>query len=147
MKPVDHKQQRQRSIQPNKASVISVVYDGECPICKMSVDAFRLGRDYGRLDLIDARKAKVANHPLMAAIHMRGLDLDKGMVVHAEGRFYHAELAMCFLAQYGDAGHIFTAICKIIFRYRFVAALLYPVLRIVRKIALKCKKVGLIHSL
>lgn len=70
------------------------VYDGECPMCTSAAHALRIKKDYGALHLINAREA--ANDPLVKEINQQG--------------FYHGKDALKFMARYGDAGNVFTAV-------------------------------------
>jgi predicted DCC family thiol-disulfide oxidoreductase YuxK len=101
-----------------------VVYDGECPLCSSYVHFYRI-RDLGiAVDLVDARE----NHPIVTEIAQRGLDINLGMVVKFEGRWFHGAEAMHMLAMLGSGDSVFNAVNRAIFRHRRLAAVLYPVL-------------------
>jgi predicted DCC family thiol-disulfide oxidoreductase YuxK len=65
------------------------VYDGECPMCNTAAHAFHL---------INARKTK--DDPLIEEINKRKIDLDEGMVIYCEDRFYHGKDALKFMARW-----------------------------------------------
>lgn len=121
------------------------VYDGECPLCKSAAHALRIKKDYGALHLINARDHK--DDPLIQAVNNQGFDLDAGMVIYADGCFYHGKDALKFMARYGEARNIFTALCKSLFWSRAFAALTYPWMRGTRNWLLKHKNVGRIDNL
>lgn len=128
-----------------KQSGIWFVYDGECPLCRYAAHALRIKKDYGTLHLINAREA--GNDPLVQEVNRRGLDLDEGMVIVAEGTFYHGKDALKFMARYGAAENVFTAICKSLFWSDWVSSLTYPWMRGVRNFLLKIKGVSRIDNL
>jgi predicted DCC family thiol-disulfide oxidoreductase YuxK len=74
------------------------VYDGECPMCNTAAHAFRIKQQYGSLHLINARKTK--DDPLIEEINKRKIDLDEGMVIYCEDRFYHGKDALKFMARW-----------------------------------------------
>ena len=121
------------------------VYDGECPMCASAARALRIKKDYGALHLINAREA--AHDPLVQEINKRGLDLDEGMVIVAPDRFYHGKEALKFMAQYGDARNVFTALCKSLFWSDVISSLTYPWLRGARNWLLHRKKAERIDNL
>ncbi|NWG92327.1 MAG: DUF393 domain-containing protein [Parvularculaceae bacterium] len=68
----------------------TVYYDGECPFCRSYVAFARLKERFGEVDLVDARTA-----PEKAAEFLsKGLDIDDGFIVEAEGRLFHGAEAM-----------------------------------------------------
>lgn len=129
----------------DKSAGVSFVYDGECPMCTNAAHALRIKKDYGSLNLINAREA--ANDPLVVEITQRGFDLDEGMVIYAEDRFYHGKEALKFMARYGDARNIFTAFCKSLFWSNAVSSLTYPWMRGTRNLLLRRRGAGRIDNL
>ena len=69
---------------------VTFIYDGECPICTNAAHALRIKSRFGGIRLLNAREA--TNDPLMAEVNKQGFDLDEGMVIHAEKRFYHGKM-------------------------------------------------------
>ena len=43
-------------------NIIYFVYDGECPICQMGADLYKVRQSVGELKTVDARTEK--NHPI-----------------------------------------------------------------------------------
>lgn len=56
-------------------------------MCTSAAHAIRLRQTYGQLHLVNAREA--ANDKLVQEITRRGIDLDEGVVIYAQDRFYH----------------------------------------------------------
>lgn len=121
------------------------LYDGDCPLCSSVARAVRVRKRYGALHLIDARQAK--DHPLYVEATERGLDLDEGMVIFADGRFHHGRSALTFVARFGDPGDLLTLVSKALFWSRTVSAGLYPCLRGIRNALLRRRGVAQIDNL
>lgn len=121
------------------------LYDGDCPLCRSLARAVRIRGRYGALHLLDARHAQ--DDPLYIEVTRRGLSLDEGMVIHADGRFFHGGAALTFVARFGDPVDPATIVAKLLFRLEAVAALLYPLLRAVRNALLRARGVDPIDNL
>ncbi len=121
------------------------LYDGDCPMCRSVAQAVRIRKRYGSLHLVDARHAQ--DDPLYAEVTRRGLSLDEGMVIYADGRFFHGKDALTFVARFGDPINLTTIVSKGLFRLKAVAALLYPLLRATRNGLLRARGVDRINNL
>jgi predicted DCC family thiol-disulfide oxidoreductase YuxK len=121
------------------------VYDGECPICTRAAEALRIKQRYGTLHTLDAREASA--DPLIAEINRLGLDLDEGMVIYLDGKFFYGKDALKFIASHGDSKNIFMAVFKGLFWSTGVSTLMYPWLRGTRNWLLRRKKVQKIDNL
>jgi predicted DCC family thiol-disulfide oxidoreductase YuxK len=129
----------------DKNAGVSFVYDGECPLCDYAAQALRIKKDYGALNLVNAREQ--ADDPLVLEITRRGYDLDEGMVIYADDRFYHGKDALKFMAQCGETQNIFMAFCKSLFWSNTLSSLSYPWLRGMRNWLLRRRSVGRIDNL
>lgn len=123
------------------------IYDGECPICMRAAEAMRIKREYGALYTINARDANAGTDPLIKEVNRRGLDLDEGMVVYANGQFFHGKKALKFMAKYGESANLFMAVTKGLFWSNSFSRLMYPWLRGARNWLLRRKSVGRIDNL
>lgn len=112
---------------------IWVVYDSECPFCSRYVMLYRLREQGRQVHLIDAR----SEHPLVAAIRERKLDLNDGMVVLWRGAFHYGGEALHLLALLGDDQTFFNRINQAIFSRPRLARVLYPWLVRGRKLTLR----------
>lgn len=120
---------------------VTVVYDGECPFCAAYMRMTRLREAAGQITLVDARRP----HPILAEIAAEGLDLDEGMVVQMDGRFYHGDAAMTALSLLSTRSSLFNRAMRGLFRSPRRAALIYPVLVRGRAVTLKLlgrRKIG-----
>jgi len=115
------------------ANEIWVVYDGECPFCSSFILLYRIREHAKHVHLIDAR----SRHPIVDEIRRQNLDLNEGMVVKFNGRFYHGSDAMNILALLGSGTTLFNRLNLALFRRPSVARLLYPLLARGRLITLR----------
>jgi len=112
---------------------IAIVYDGDCPVCSSYVAYYRLRELDGDLQLINARSA----HPLVDEIRRQKLDLDQGMVVVVNDRFFHGADAIHMLAILGSENTFFNQVNRVLFRNRRVANAIYPGLAAGRRLLLR----------
>lgn len=111
---------------------IRIVYDGECPFCTRYAKMLRLKESYD-VDLIDAR----GDHPIIAEITARKMDLDKGMVVKLDGQYFYGGDAVNRLAILTDERGAFRKLGKWVFESPTRSRFLYPFLRFGRNTTLK----------
>lgn len=110
-----------------------LVYDKDCPFCSSYVKYVRLQRSIGQLNLVDARQGG----ELVESIIKNGFDLNEGMVLKYQGRFYHGADCINILALMSTRSGLFNKVNAVIFRSATVSRLLYPVLRAGRNLTLK----------
>ncbi len=121
------------------------IYDGDCPMCNTAAHAFRIKQQHGSLHLINARETK--DDPLIEEINKRRFDLDEGMVIYCEDRFYHGKDALKFMARYGDAKGVLNQFNKVMFWSSAQAKVFYPWLRGTRNLLLRMRKIDKIDNL
>lgn len=121
------------------------VYDGDCPVCTHAATALKIKQEFGELHTLNAREA--SDDPLVAAINRRELDLDEGMVIYTEGRFYHGKDALRLMARYGERRNPFMWWLKSLFWSDTLARVMYPWMRGTRNWLLRRKGVGRIDNL
>lgn len=129
----------------NHKNEVWFVYDGECPICSQTARFYRIKEATGNLHILDARIAQ--DHPLIQEINHLGFDLDKGMVIKFQNTLYHGSDALHVMALLGTNSDLFNRLNSYIFRSKFLSKLCYPLLRIARNFALRCKNVEQIKNL
>lgn len=110
-----------------------IVYDGECPFCSRYVTMLRLRETLGPVALVNARDGG----PEVAEARAAGLDLDEGMVLKLDGRFYHGDDCIHRLALLTTPSGTFNRVNAAIFRSRTASKVLYPVLRTGRNAVLR----------
>ena len=110
-----------------------LVYDEECPFCSSYVKYVRLQENFGKLNLVDARKGG----ELVESIKKQGYDLNEGMVLKFQDRYYHGADCINMLALMSTRVDFFNRVNAVIFKNATVSNMLYPVLRAGRNLTLK----------
>jgi predicted DCC family thiol-disulfide oxidoreductase YuxK len=110
-----------------------IVYDGQCPFCSRYVQLVRLRETLGQIKLVDAREGG----PIVDEARAAGLDLDEGMVLKLDGRFYHGADCIHMLALLSTPSSWFNRVNAAVFRSRTASRLLYPALRAGRNAVLR----------
>jgi predicted DCC family thiol-disulfide oxidoreductase YuxK len=115
-----------------------LVYDGDCPLCSAFVRHVRVDEAVGHLDLVNARE-----HPeIVASLRERGLDVDEGMVLALDDRYYHGDVALQRLALMGTRFGIFNRLNAWAFSSPTVSRIAYPALKAGRNLALRLLRRG-----
>lgn len=125
---------------PNSASL--VVYDGECIFCQNYVSMLRLRESVGAVELLDAR----SSDPRVAALSAQGYDLDQGMVFIHGGRIHHGADAVHALALLTSSSTLFNRLNASILSNATAARVLYPWLKVGRRVTLWARGRGSIAS-
>lgn len=110
-----------------------LVYDGDCPVCSRYVRLVRLRESVGDVRVLNARDGG----PVVDEIVRRGLDLDEGMVLIHQGRYYHGSDCIHMLAMLASPSGLFNRLNAAVFRSPGLSRALYPVLRFGRNTLLK----------
>ena len=111
---------------------VTIYYDGDCPFCARYVRLLRLQRAAGRVDLVDLRDDARARRDLEDA----GFDPDQGMIVETEGRRFGGADAVNALALLSSPSGPFNRANRLVLSSPALAALIYPILRSGRWLAL-----------
>ena len=139
---------------------ISVVYDGQCPVCHLycemaksnaeayAADAADLtgatgATDAPVLELLDARE----DSELMQRISQLGMDIDEGMVVVIGDELHYGADAIHALANVETKRGVFGVVSRLMFARRRSARFLYPWLRRIRNLLLKLLRKQRINNL
>lgn len=104
---------------------LTVVYDGECPICRNYTRLIKLEEKLGPIELIDARQASTVKQELTE----RHYDLDQGMVVCFKDQTYFGADAINFLAKVNPLSDFPNRFFYLLFRSKKMSSVLYPALR------------------
>lgn len=122
---------------------ISVIYDGECPVCKNYLQILRIRETVADIQVINAREY----HPIINEVNRRGFDLDNGMVVKIGEYFYYGSEAINKLALLSSSSGLFNKFNYLVFKSPTLSRFLYPVLVIGRSLLLKILGRRKIHNL
>jgi predicted DCC family thiol-disulfide oxidoreductase YuxK len=109
-----------------------VIYDGQCIFCNSYIKLLRLRASAGEVLLRDARAGNLVKQVKSTL----GLDLDDGMLVLYGDRAYYGADGMHILASLTSRSNAWNALTAFVFRRRWLARLLYPLLKAGRLMAL-----------
>jgi predicted DCC family thiol-disulfide oxidoreductase YuxK len=112
-----------------------IIYDGDCVFCQNYVRFFRLREAIGPLELLDAR----SGDPRVERFWREGYDLDEGMVFVHGGRVFYGAEAVHVLASLSSRSGLLNRINAAVFRSEGAARLLYPALKLGRRLTLKAR--------
>lgn len=117
-----------------------IIYDGDCVFCQNYVRFFRLRDSVGPVELIDAR----SGDPRVARYWQDGHDLNEGMLFVLGDRVFHGDEAVHVLATLSSERGWFNRLNAAVFSSRGAARLLYPALKLGRRLTLLLRGRGLI---
>ncbi|OHV72773.1 DCC1-like thiol-disulfide oxidoreductase family protein [Ensifer sp. LCM 4579] len=112
-----------------------IVYDGDCVFCQNYVRFMRLRDAVGPVELLDAR----SGDPRVAAFQRAGYDLNEGMLFVFDDRVYHGDEAVNLLAILSSPSSLFGWLNRAILSSRLAARLIYPALKLGRRITLRLR--------
>jgi predicted DCC family thiol-disulfide oxidoreductase YuxK len=116
----------------NRSDRLSIIYDGQCPFCTNFVKLYAIRKKVAEVELTDAR----GQPGLVRELRARGMDVNDGMVVIWQGRYYFGAAGMHLLSVLGTKPGIFGVFNRLLFRNRHVAGMVYPALATGRRITL-----------
>jgi predicted DCC family thiol-disulfide oxidoreductase YuxK len=119
-------------MQKDKDAMI-VVYDGECPFCVNYVALMNLRNAIGLVTLVDARTEAA---PVKEIVRL-GYDLNEGMAVIFGGSVYYGEDAITFISSLTNSRNLAGRLLSRLLRSRERAAVLYPIMKLGRRVTLK----------
>jgi predicted DCC family thiol-disulfide oxidoreductase YuxK len=112
---------------------MAVVYDGECPFCRSFVTLMHLRAAVGSVVLVDARNGG----PIVERLICQGYDLNEGMAaIYGDTVYYGTDAVVLISTMTGKlpwTGRLLAALL----RNKKRAALIYPIMKVGRKITLK----------
>jgi predicted DCC family thiol-disulfide oxidoreductase YuxK len=119
---------------------LAVIYDMDCPMCNHFAGMLDSNND--QIELVNGRD----NSRLLQEAGDKNLDIDQGLIVCQNNRFYHGQNAIHMLVsnlrKKGPAG-LFT---RTLMRFPVIIRILYPVLKFLRIVLLKLAGKSLINS-
>ena len=111
---------------------ITLVYDGDCPVCRNYTQHLSIKQAAGTFELLNARD----NPLIMQEINALNLDMDEGFVLKIGERFCHGADAIHTLALLSTRANFVNRMNYLIFRSKTLSRLLYPALRSGRNLLL-----------
>lgn len=125
-----------------RVSTALVVYDRHCIFCQSYVRFMQLRETVGSLELLDAR----SGDPRVAEFQRQGYDLNEGMLFVLGDRVYHGDEAVNLLAILSSSSSLFAILNRAILSNRTAARLIYPALKLGRRVTLRLRGRPLIPS-
>lgn len=117
-----------------------IVYDGACPFCTGYVALLRL-RESIQVELLSARSTDERINQFLAL----GYRLDDGMLLQIDDSIYVGAEAMHQLAIISNRNGIVNRMQRFVFSRKWLAQLLYPLLRSGRRLVLLIRRAPLIE--
>ena len=119
-----------------------IIYDGDCIFCQNYARLVRLRDTVGKVEMLNAR----ANDPRVERFWRQGYDLNEGMLFVYRGEVYHGSDAVFVLAGLSSSTSWFNRFNRAIFSNRTVSTVLFPLLKLGRRITLLARGRGLISE-
>lgn len=114
-----------------------IIYDGDCPFCQAYTRLLRLQQGSGPVEMLSAR----SDDARLLSYWQQGYDLNAGMLVVLNNQVYAGAEAMQVLASCSSASDFFNRLHRTIFSSRKLAAFLYPILKLGRRMTLLLMRV------
>jgi len=111
---------------------VVIVYDEECPFCSNYVQFIKIKENVGEVSLINARE----DLTFADELSNKGIELDEGMAVMYRSNWYHGYMAMYILATLSKDITPLQKLHNMVFAYKGLASILYPILRFGRNVSL-----------
>ncbi len=118
-----------------------IIYDGACPFCSGYVALLRL-RESMQVELLSARSADERVDEFLAL----GYRLDDGMLIQLDDMIHVGADAMHQLAIISNQHGMLNQMQRFVFSRKWLAHLLYPLLRLGRRLVLVIRRVPLIED-
>jgi len=122
---------------------VSVVYDGQCPVCSYVVGVARLRDRAGALELIDARTEPVV---CIQGRNLSALNFDEGFAVVVDGAVHHGADAAQVLSALTQPSGLGYRLFRWLVATERRSGFWYPVLRFLRGVLLKVLRVPKIND-
>jgi len=113
--------------------VLRIVYDGHCPFCSRFVELYRIRKNVGVVELVDARE----DPAVVEDIRRRGYDINDGMIAIWNGHYYYGQESVTLMAMLGADKGAFAHVNRLLFSNPQLAGKIYPVLVRGRKFFLR----------
>jgi len=118
-----------------------IIYDGDCILCQSYVRLLRLRDTVGPVELIDARSGDAR----VASYWRGGFDPNRGMLFIHDGKVHHGSDALHVLALLTSEISWFNRLNRMVFSSRAASSMLYPFLKLGRRLTLLARGKGLIR--
>src|ERR1700758_1793074 len=124
--------ERAAKADPGTDDKMVIVYDKECPFCRKYVRLTELKKAAGNVDLVNARTP----HPAVWKLVELGYDLNEGMAAIYGGKVYYGKDAVVLISSLTGDRDWMGRVIAISLRSPTRATLLYPVMKLGRRVPL-----------
>ncbi|MBV1876316.1 MAG: DUF393 domain-containing protein [Pseudomonadales bacterium] len=112
-------------------------FDGDCPFCSRYVQYIRIEKSLGKLQLVNARE----DSSIRNRLRKHGIDLNKGMLLTLGDNYYFGPECIHMLAILSTESDCFNRINGFLFQSRMISVLLYPLMKLARRVTLFILKI------
>lgn len=112
---------------------IQLIYDRQCPVCEYYCQHIDVQSAAGNLVRVDAREPS----DVLDEVTGLGLDIDAGMVVKVDDKIFYGSAAIHELARLSSKRGFVNRVAHYVFRVKWLAKFLYPLLAACRNLLLK----------
>ena len=123
-------------------SILYVIYDDECPLCRNYQVGLNIQKNVGKLELINARE----DHPIVKHLYDLGHSPENSVIVIYQQQYYFAGDAMHLLNLLNTPVGLFNKLFALLLRYPVLSRVIYPVIKTLRGISIRVKGVGAINQ-
>ncbi len=113
-------------------NAVTIVYDDGCPVCSYYISFSAIEEKYGKLNLVKAR----SNEEILRYVKSLNLDINEGMIVYFRNKLYYGHDAINIISILGNKNSIKNKLAISIFKNKLISKMLYPILKIGRRIIL-----------
>lgn len=121
---------------------LTIVYDGDCPLCRSYITLLRLKASIGPVKLLNAR----GDRDLVTNFASAGLPLDEGMAAVYGTQLYYGGDAIAVLSQLSTRSNLSNRFSAALLQSPDRARLFYPIMKAVRATVLFVLRRGSLHS-
>ena len=113
-------------------NTISIIYDDGCPVCSYYISISRIKEKFGKVNLIKARN----NLKILDYLKSTNIDINEGMIVVFDKKIYFGSDAINIISILGRKDTFINNVMISIFKYKVISQLLYPLLKLGRRLLL-----------
>ena len=119
---------------------LTLIYDGDCPLCRNFVAAQRLQRQFGELVLLNARDLAEQEPLMLAELQQQHVIINQSMLLYIDGRWLKGPEVLQLLASINEVSWR-NRLWLSWFQSQRRARFSYPLLRAGRNLVLKLLKI------
>ena len=111
----------------------SIIYDGECPICKNFIIFTQLKKYNPEIEIINARE----NQEVVNYFRNLGYKIDDGFILVLKEEIYYGDKCLQKITEIINKKNILRNLYSQIFKHKIIYFFSYPFFKLIRSIILK----------